>query len=55
MYYSTGWGLNPYFPSPSLEEEGEASFVILSNARKLPCGRRGWEGNFPSGDGDGKK
>jgi hypothetical protein len=27
-----------YFPSPSLEEEGEVSFVILSNARKLPCG-----------------
>jgi hypothetical protein len=31
------------------------SFVILSNARKLPFGRRGWEKNSPSGDRDGKK
>jgi hypothetical protein len=51
------WLLRFILHSPHLLSKRKVRnlFVILSNAKKLPFGKRGWEKNSPSGDRDGKK
>ena len=46
-----------FFPSPSLEEEGEVIFCYSERRIRVPFGRRGWETIFfpsPSLEEDGE-